>query len=139
MNHLTMLESTNAIQSLQDVEAVSLMHKFNDHNLRLIDIKEQLRLNMAAVAVNRVHRTALSLAATRFKLGQYDAALSAINESIKAAQNKNDDASVLEGIMWLIQIKTKIGRPDEAQKMARYLICQACRSNKLSLMVQGIL
>ena len=67
----------------QDLEAIEFNHKFNDHNLRLTDIKEQLRQNLAAVAVNKVHRLALSKATLRYKLGQYDAALISIHESIK--------------------------------------------------------
>jgi hypothetical protein len=42
------------------------------------------------VAVNKIHKNALSLAALRYKMGQYDAAFHSIIEAIKIAQNKND-------------------------------------------------
>jgi hypothetical protein len=53
------------------------------------------------VAVNKVHRLALSVASLRYKMGQYDAALSSIHESIKIAQNKNDHETVLDCMVWL--------------------------------------
>ena len=81
-NHSNLLNAMNSCLNHDDLDAIFYAHKFNDHNLRQMDIKEQLRQKLAAVAVNRVHRTSLSLAAIRFKLGQYDAALSAILEAI---------------------------------------------------------
>ena len=68
----------NNALAMEDVVAIELNHKFNDHNLRLMDIKEQLRQNLAAVAVNKVHRLSLSVASLRYKMGQYDAALISI-------------------------------------------------------------
>jgi hypothetical protein len=36
-NHFNLLES---IRSGDDMEAIYLSHKFNDHNLRLMDVKQ---------------------------------------------------------------------------------------------------
>lgn len=69
----------------EDQLSLAYLHRFNDHNLRVMDVKEQLRQNMAAVAVNRVYRNSLSVAALQFRLGHFDAALSAVLEAIKIA------------------------------------------------------
>ena len=39
-NHSNLLMSLNNALAMQDVDAIQLSHKFNDHNLRLMDIKE---------------------------------------------------------------------------------------------------
>ena len=61
------------------------------------------------VAINKIHKTALSLAAMRYKLGQYDAAFHSVIEAIKIAQNKNDSASILECSVWLQHISSALG------------------------------
>lgn len=50
-----------------------------------MELKEQLRQKLAAVAVNKVHRTSLSLAAIQYKLGHFDGALDAVLEAIRIA------------------------------------------------------
>ena len=68
---------------------------------------------MAAVAVNRVYRNSLSIAALQYRLGHFDAALASIQEAIKIAQNKNDHETVLDCSLWLHQIKRALGKNKE--------------------------
>ena len=84
-NHQYLMKSMHSATCHQDQLSLAYLHRFNDHNLRVMDVKEQLRQNVAAVAVNRVYRNSLSLAALQFKLGHFDAALSSILEAIKIA------------------------------------------------------
>ena len=77
------------------------MHRFNDHNMRQTDVKEQLKQNAANVAVSRVYRNSLTLAALHFKLAQFDQALTEILETIKLAQTKGDKETVIECAIWL--------------------------------------
>ena len=100
-NHQNLLQALNSAHNDDSLDALFHIHKFNDHNLRQIDNKEQLRQKLAAVAVNRVHRTSLSLAAIHFKLGHLDASLEAVQEAIRIAQNKNDYETILDSTVWL--------------------------------------
>ena len=81
--------------------SVGYLHRFNDHNDHNLTVKEQLRLNMAAMAVNKVYRNNLSLAALQYRLGHFDAAQASISEAIKIAQTKNDHETVLDCSLWL--------------------------------------
>lgn len=121
-NHQNLLLSLNNAMAMQDIHAIEFSHKFNDHNLRLMDTKEQLRQNLAAVAVNKVHRLALSIASLRHKMGQYDAALTSIHESIKIAQNKNDHETVLDCTVWLYQILESMSSSIKGKEQQRQLL-----------------
>jgi len=116
-NHQYLMKSMHSSTHSQDQLSIAYLHKFNDHNLRVMDVKEQLRQNMAAVAVNRVYRNSLSLAALQFRLGHYDAALSAILEAIKIAQNKNDHETVLDCSVWLQQIHRALGNAEKDKEL----------------------
>jgi len=76
-------------------------------------MKEQQKQKVSSVAVNRVHRTAISLTALRFKLGQFDAALSSTLEAIRIAQNKNDYSTILDCTIWLHQISGAMGNREQ--------------------------
>jgi len=112
----------SSAENKDSLDALFLAHKFNDHNLRLMDNKEQLRQKLAAVAVNRVHRTSLSLAAIHFKLGHLDAALSAVLEAIRIAQNKNDYLTILDCTVWLYQIQGALGNRSKELQLLEHLI-----------------
>ena len=59
--------------------------RFNDHNLLSITKKEQLQQNLPAVAVSRIYRNSLSVAALHYMMGEFDAALSTVHEAVKIA------------------------------------------------------
>lgn len=134
-----MLRSLNHSLNHEDVESIFLSHKFNDHNLRQMDVKEQLRQKLAAVAVNRVHRTALGLAALRYKLGQYDAALQAVLEGIRIAQNKNDYETILECTIWLYQISGVLGNRQQEKQLIEHVIYQANKMHKVYIFIMALL
>ena len=115
-----------------------LSHKFNDHNLRLMDIKQQLKQNLGPVAVNQVHRSALSIGALQYKLGHFDAALQAIYECIKIAQSKNDDGTVLDATLWLHQIIRALGGKQE-RLLVEHMIQQSIKSKNTYIMVTSLL
>lgn len=103
-----------------------------------MDIKQQLKQHLAPVAVNQVHRSALSIGALKYKLGHFDAALQSIYESIKIAQSKNDDATVLEATLWLQQIIRALGGKQE-RMLVEHLIQQSIKTKNTYIMITSLL
>jgi hypothetical protein len=55
-------------------------------------------------------------------MGQYDAALTSIHESIKIAQNKNDHETVLDCTVWLYQILESMSSSIKGKEQQRQLL-----------------
>ena len=144
-NHANLVKAAVQVASgsgegeLSPSEPIFLTHKFNDHNIRHLEVKEQLKQKLSQVAVNKVHRTALALAAIQYKLGQYDAALASILEATRIAQNKNDPATVLDCIVWQYQIQGALGNREKEKQLIEHTIQMANKSNRLYVCVLSML
>lgn len=119
------MHSLNSCLNADPLSAVALAHKFNDHNSFQLDAKEQLRQKLGALSVNKVYRVSLSLAALQFRLGHLDAALEAVQEATRIAQNKNDFTTVLDCAVWLYVIQGALGNRKQEKQLLEHVVHQA--------------
>jgi hypothetical protein len=103
-----------------------------------MDIKQQLKQNLAPVAINQVHRSALSIGALKLKLGHLDSALESIYESIKISQSKNDDMTVLEATLWLHTIIRQLGGKQE-RMLVEHLVHQSTKLKHTYIFILSML
>ena len=85
-------------------------------------MKEQQKQKVSQISINNVHRTAISLAALRFKLGQFDAALTSTLEAIRIAQNKNDYSTILDCTIWFHQISGAMGNREMEKQLIEHTV-----------------
>ena len=125
MKHL--LTSIAHTFAKNDQQAVNDLHKYFDYNMRQKVTKQNTEtgtIEFISWAV-KVHYPALNLAGLRYRLGQFDASLLSVMESIKISQNKNDHDGILQCLVWLQQVSGALGNKDQEKRILEHVIHQA--------------
>jgi len=92
-----LVESNLYLLEHDDQNSISLMHKYYDYSMRqklTVFNKEKGYPEFKAWAT-KVNQPELYKAGICYRLGQYDQALTSINEAIKISQGKSEGASLL--------------------------------------------